>query len=200
MSAYTEVDAEALIRAARSGIELYIRSPHFHTDMVDSNIRKYNSNEDVTIRLLHYATRSVRGISVGNNKTLPLYGAVVGAALSAAFGQQNHVPISENELEEIIIELSIMSEPRDLSRSFINRRSEIEIGKHGLIIQYGMRRAVLLPSYAVERGLDRTKFLESACTEAGLEKDYWKQPRVNLYKFEAQTFIEQSPNGKVKIL
>ncbi len=200
MSDYSINDAEDLIRAARGVIELHGRSPHFEPEMIEKQFKSFNKKEKVFVRLMHYPTNTIRGTSEISEQSIPMIRAVINAVLSAGFGSQNNIPVSSHEIDELIIELNIISEPIPLTGSYISKRNDITIGKHGLILKYGSRKGVVLPSYAIDNNLDRTHFLEAACIAAGLEKDHWKQPKVELYRFESQRFIEESPNGKVKIL
>ena len=181
-------------------IELRCRNTNFDTRIIEMQFNKFNSSEKIFLRLIHHPTGSVRAVSDVTDKYVPMINAITQASLSAAFGKQNRIPVSLNEVEELRIEINVLSEPMLLSGNYVSRKKEIEIGKHGIILEYGLHRSVLLPSYAIEKMLDTTQFLEEAATSAGLQKDYWKQPKVNIYRFRSQSFVEQSPNGKVEIL
>ena len=63
-------------------------------------------------------------------------------------------------------------------------------GKHGLVIEKGMRRGLLLPQVPVEWGWDRDEFLVHICRKAGLPADAWKSPDTQLFVFSAQVFNE----------
>ena len=65
----------------------------------------------------------------------------------------------------------------------------VEIGRHGLSIEKGSRRCVLLPSVPLEWRWDAGQFLEQLCLKAGLPGDAWSGGRdVSLYRFEADVF------------
>jgi uncharacterized protein (TIGR00296 family) len=68
--------------------------------------------------------------------------------------------------------------------------SEIEPGRHGLIIEDGIRRGLLLPQVATEHGWDRDTFLAHTCLKAGLPADAW-QRGAKIFKFEAEVFGEK---------
>ncbi|MFN4246008.1 MAG: AmmeMemoRadiSam system protein A, partial [Brevinematia bacterium] len=57
---------------------------------------------------------------------------LVDAAISAAVRDPRFDPLSKDELDNIRIEVSILSEPKK-----IDSISEIEVGKHGLIVKRG---------------------------------------------------------------
>ena len=52
--------------------------------------------------------------------------------------------------------------------------ADIEVGRHGLIVEQGFRRGLLLPQVATERSWDRETFLSHTCLKAGLKADAWK--------------------------
>lgn len=108
-------------------------------------------------------------------------------ALSAAFHDPRFLPLAEYELDGVEIEISVMS-PREK----IGSPDVIEIGKHGVYLQRGLRSGVYLPQVATEQGWDKETFLDSLCEEkAGLEEDCWKDSSTDLYTFTAQIFEEE---------
>ena len=67
--------------------------------------------------------------------------------------------------------------------------AEIEVGRHGLIVERGYRRGLLLPQVATEHGWDAEQFIEHTCVKAGLAPDAWRHgARISV--FEAQVFGE----------
>jgi hypothetical protein len=65
----------------------------------------------------------------------------------------------------------------------------VEVGRHGLIMESGERRGLLLPQVPVENGWDRRTFLRQACLKAGLSPDAW-QKGARIFVFEALVFKE----------
>jgi len=63
----------------------------------------------------------------------------------------------------------------------------IEIGRHGLVVEKGRHRGLLLPQVAIEWGWDRDQFLSQTCTKAGLAPDCW-QCGAKVYRFAADVF------------
>ena len=91
-------------------------------------------------------------------------------------------PVGKEELDEIDLEISVLTPARE-----INLVDDIEIGRHGLIVEQGFRRGLLLPQVPVEHRWDRTTFLEHTCLKAGLRRDAW-QHGARLFVFEAEVF------------
>ena len=67
---------------------------------------------------------------------------------------------------------------------------EIEIGRHGLVVEQGWARGLLLPQVATEWRWDRQTFIEQTCHKAGLPRDAW-QHGATVWKFEAEVFGEE---------
>jgi AmmeMemoRadiSam system protein A len=100
-------------------------------------------------------------------------------------------PVSIGELSALMIEISILT-PESKMRSL----DEIEIGRHGLVVESGRRRGVLLPQVAVEHKWDVPTFLEHTCLKAGLSADAWKRG-ASVLLFEAQVFGERDGESLV---
>ena len=67
---------------------------------------------------------------------------------------------------------------------------EIEIGRHGLILEVGARRGLLLPQVATEWGFDAERFLDEVSRKAGLSPGAWRRPEAKLWTFQAEVFSE----------
>jgi AmmeMemoRadiSam system protein A len=91
-------------------------------------------------------------------------------------------PVTEEELDHLTIEISALSAGRGI-RSI----AEIEIGRHGLIVERGSRRGLLLPQVATERAWDVETFLSHTCIKAMLPPNAWKHD-ARVLIFEAEVF------------
>lgn len=100
-------------------------------------------------------------------------------------------PVTASELGRIDIEISRLT-PMKKVKSF----DEIIVGRHGLLIELGMNRGVLLPQVAYERGWTREEFLSQVCWKAGLPPNAWRRPEAVLYSFEAEVFGEPEPTSQ----
>lgn len=113
----------------------------------------------------------------------PLYKTVAGMAAEAAFNDPRFPPVSESELKDLDLEISVMTPLRQ-----IDNVEEIEVGKHGIYIEKGFFSGLLLPQVATEYGWDRTTFLEHTCYKAGLDKNAWKDGDTKIHIFSADIF------------
>jgi len=116
--------------------------------------------------------------------TKPLYKEVCEVALSSALRDPRFPPVREEELEDLEIEISILS---PFKRA---RPEEVEVGKHGIYLKRGLYRGLLLPQVATSYHWDRITFLKHGCLKAGLPEDCFLDPQTELYVFEAEVFSE----------
>jgi len=115
-----------------------------------------------------------------------LYKMVQNCAIAAASRDIRFSPVTPAELPGLTIEISVLSTPEKISNP-----AEIEIGRHGLIIEQDTpypRRGLLLPEVAARRNWNRLQFLEAICQKANLPSGAWRT--ADLYVFEAEAFAE----------
>ena len=114
----------------------------------------------------------------------PLHLTVQRMALAAALEDQRFAPVGAGELPELDIEISILSAPAQITRP-----KEIEVGRHGVVLQAQGREAVFLPQVAPEQGWEREELLHQLCRKAGLPEDAWEKGTLHI--FTAQVFGEE---------
>ncbi len=114
----------------------------------------------------------------------PLWQAVADMAEAAAFQDPRFPPVRVDELGELEIEISVLTPLRE-----IKDPEEIEVGKHGIMIERPpYYSGLLLPQVATEYGWDRETFLEQTCIKAGLPPNAWRDPATRIYIFSAEIF------------
>lgn len=113
----------------------------------------------------------------------PLVDTVRAVAAAAALEDPRFSPVTQKEWSDIDIEVSVLT---PLER--VENIDDITPGVHGLYIRMGRRSGLLLPQVATEYGWNRVTFLEQTCRKAGLRKNDWKEPDVEIYWFKAQVF------------
>jgi len=129
----------------------------------------------------------------------PLYEGVVKASQSAAFSDPRFPPMEESELNDITMEVSVLTRPSVIEvRNPEDYIKNIRIGKDGLIIRGTFSSGLLLPQVAVEYKWDAKTFLDQTCVKAGLPPETWHDfDSCRVYKFQSQVFSEKSPSGEV---
>lgn len=116
----------------------------------------------------------------------PLHREVAEMACAAATKDPRFYPMSREDLENFQIEISVLS---PLSK--ISDPEEIKVGVHGIYLENGFSRGVLLPQVAVEHNWDRTTFLMQTCAKAGLAAHAWESETTDIYIFCAQVFSDE---------
>ena len=124
--------------------------------------------------------------------------AIIESAIAAATEDPRFEPLRKDELNKIIIEVSILSPIEELKvtnpKEYLNK---IVIGRHGLIVQRGLFSGLLLPQVPVEYCWDVITFLNETCIKAFLPPNCWLEEDTTIYIYEAQVFKEIEPNGEV---
>ena len=174
-------EKELLLKAARKSIS----SKFDATDIPQFDSAAYpnlkeNLGAFVTLKI-NNNLRGCIGYIIGQK---PLFDTVVEAAEQSAFSDPRFPALTKIEMEKVKIEISVLS-----NFTPIESYDEIEVGKHGLLLDEG-GRAVLLPQVATEHNYDRAQFLTSLCHKAGLYGEYWKERVLKLKVFTALVFSE----------
>ena len=119
----------------------------------------------------------------------PLYKLVAKMAAASATKDPRFTsdPITPSEMEEIDIEISVLSPLRQVDDPL-----DFELGKDGVYIQRGAASGCFLPQVAVETGWSKEEFLFHCCQgKAGLPANAWKDPETEVYVFSAEILSEK---------
>ena len=175
----SDADRRLLLQIARATITAHVsRVPAPQVDPEGTLARQ--SGAFVTL----YDGAALRGCVGQIEADGPLARVVARAAVAASTSDPRFPPISSTELPRIRIELSILG-----GLEAVNAVEEIEIGRHGLVVEKGRMRGLLLPQVAVEWNWDVRTFLGQTCVKAGLTADAW-QRGAGIWRFEAEVFGE----------
>ena len=109
---------------------------------------------------------------------------IITSTRHSALNDHRFSPVRSEEVDELEIEISILSLPKE------SKLEDIEIGKHGLIVEGGSLSAVYLPQVATEVGWAFNQWLDSLCNKANLPTSYWKEKEAKFYTFTAQIINE----------
>jgi uncharacterized protein (TIGR00296 family) len=191
---YSDADGRRLLKAARTAIRLCVIYSNFDRREVANSIKDFDAGHGIFVTIKHSGTGELRGCVGFPQGSRKLCEALVDAAVAAALEDDRFIPVSEEELGHISIEVSILTEPKRIKVTTIaSARRNIVIGRHGLMVEYGFKRGLLLPSVPVEEQIGLVGYLEAVCIKAGMGGDAWKRGDVKLYTFETQTFEEHDP-------
>lgn len=105
---------------------------------------------------------------------------VVEMTVAAATRDPRVKVVRSDELERIHIDISVLSQLAKTTEPL-----SLAVGRHGIHIAHGRKRAVLLPQVAVEHEWDMLTFLEQTSIKAALPKDAWSWPDTMVSSFTA---------------
>ena len=175
-----EKDKKILLSIARESIRSAITdTPNKQTpiEIISPELKK-ESGAFVTLRT-HGKLRGCIGRMVSD---IPLYKLVSEMAVSAAKEDPRFSHIQLSELEDIEIEISVLS---PLQRA--DDPLDLELGRHGIYIKKGASNGCFLPQVATETGWTKEEFLSKCCSmKAGLSPDAWKKRDIDVYIFTSE--------------
>lgn len=194
-------DGKRLINFARENIEFYLNNNR-KIPIPEEIKAKFQEKYGAFVTLNKYDVRGnpLRGCIGYIEPTYSLYDVIHRVSISSATEDPRFPSVSIEEMDHIIIELSILTPPELI---VVNDPKEyfekIVIGRDGLIAERGMRKGLLLPQVPVDhdRNWDVKTFLSHTCQKAWLPADSWEDLETKIYSFQAILFEEKSPRGEI---
>jgi len=117
----------------------------------------------------------------------PLAQSVIDGAIAAALDDPRFPPVTAREVDGLSLEISILTPMRTVAAT------EVEVPRHGVMIEFRGRRGLLLPQVAAEAGWSREQLLAGVCRKAGLPAQSWRDPAARLLVFEAEVWGDDEP-------
>ena len=117
---------------------------------------------------------------------MPLHETIKDAARQAAIGDSRFPKLTQEELDKISIEVSLLSEPFPM-KSY----DDIVVGTHGLILTEQGHRGLLLPQVPIEHDMNKEEYLSALCEKTGFHFDFWRERILNIEMFTANVFSEE---------
>ncbi len=180
MHCLSETDRKSILELARRALVEAVCHKRLLKEIPNAEVFEPHCGVFVTL----HVSGKLRGC-IGVIETKENLGkGIVKCASRAASEDRRFSPVQAEELPRMRIEVSLLS---PLQRVL---PEQIEIGKHGLLVEQGIRRGLLLPQVAVERHLDREEFLRETCHKAGLPPGTWKAQEACIYAFTCEIFGE----------
>jgi AmmeMemoRadiSam system protein A len=116
----------------------------------------------------------------------PLPRTVARCAVASCSEDPRFPPVTLSELTGLQIELSLLG-PMETAAGPV----DVEVGRHGLMIEMGRQRGLLLPQVATEWHWDARTFLSQTCRKAGLPAESWRRG-ATVWRFEAEVFGDEA--------
>ncbi|MEM0481131.1 MAG: AmmeMemoRadiSam system protein A [Candidatus Aenigmatarchaeota archaeon] len=176
-----------IIKIAKKAIENYVKYKKIISVPADCPEElKQKRGVFVTI----YKNHELRGCTGVPFPIKSLIESLIEAAVNAT-EDPRFLPLTENELKNIKIEVSILTEPKKVEgKDYKEKIENIKEFKHGVIIKRGLKSALFLPQIWNQLH-NKDLFLSHLCLKAGLSADDWKKDDTEFYIFEAEV-VEES--------
>ena len=193
-TAFTLEEGQWAVKSARTVIKLWITEGRLVKAKPPSRL---DIPGGVFVTLNKASDGSLRGC-IGY--PLPVFNIpeALSRASQGATRDPRFSPLHIDELERIIVEVSLLTEPSEIAvEDPAQYPANVQVGQDGLIASYAGREGLLLPQVASEYNWTPTEFIAQTCFKAGLPTDAWKMPGFILSSFQAEVFTETEPGGEV---
>jgi uncharacterized protein len=198
----SQQEGEFLVKLARNTVQTYLETGEAPKPPEETPKKLFEKcGVFVTINTMQDKERELRGCIGYPYPTSPLVEAVIDSAINASTQDPRFEPITPDELDSVVFEVSVLTPPEQVKTS--NPKEyvhSIKVGEDGLIIERGYHKGLLLPQVPIEWGWAEEEFLCQCCMKAGLPPDSWLTKDAKIYKFRAIIFDEEAPNGEIKRL
>jgi len=188
-------EGKKAVQFARDIIENHVETGTIFSSVVG---KPFEKKQGAFVTIHTYPNHDLRGCIGIPLPVMTLKDAIAESARSAT-RDPRFSPLGKNELNAIIIEVTILTKPEIIKvhqpQDYI---SNIEIGRDGLIVEQGNYKGLLLPQVPVECGWNKEEFLSNTCMKSGLLADAWLDRNTKISKFSGQIFTEIEPRGKIK--
>jgi uncharacterized protein (TIGR00296 family) len=188
-------EGKKAVEFARKIIKSYVKNQQIQIDELS---KSFDKKQGVFVTIHTYPNHNLRGC-IGIPQPVMILKKALEDAAKSATRDPRFPPLSKEELNNILIEVTILTKPELIN---VNQPkdypTQIEIGRDGLIVEYGVFRGLLLPQVPVEQGWNKEEFLSQTCMKAGLMPESWFNEEIKIYKFSGQIFTEIQPEGDIK--
>ena len=176
----TDADKQMLKEVALQSIKDSLDGKRLTKPALNAQLSALNSKCGAFVSL-HKQGR-LRGCIGHFGEDYPLCEMVARMARAAAFEDPRFTPVRREELDDIDIEISVLTPMRR-----IQSLDEFELHRHGIYIRKGYRSGTFLPQVADEVNWTKEEFVGHCSQDkAGLGWDGWRD--AELYVYEAIVF------------
>ena len=190
---FSDAEGNELVKMARKAVTEFLKNDSKINDSEFNS--KFDFSSGVFVTLKQDSLRGCIGYPIPVRK---LSEGLIDAAISAATQDNRFSPVSIDELDKIIFEVTVLTPPIEIKvKDPAKYLSIIKVGRDGLIVENNYTSGLLLPQVPTEYGWNEEEFLCHTCEKAGLAKDAWKDRITKISRFEGIIFKEESPNGLV---
>ena len=160
---------------------------------LSENIEKYNLLEFKEKRGLFVTlmkNNKLRGCIGRIEAEESIFNNIKHLSIAAAFNDPRFEPVKSTELDDIKIEISILTVPESIKGdSNFEKISQIRPNVDGVILKAGGREATFQPQVWDNVPLI-DDFISELSRKAGLTKDYWRDNQIDLSVYQVIHFSE----------
>jgi len=169
-----------LTEIVRKTLEAYFESRPFE---LDEETKKHFSEKKASfVTLTLNKNGDLRGCIGSLEAKQELWKDIQENALNAAFKDTRFNPLEKKELNNIEIEVSVLSNPERLDFKDSDDLLRKVNNKMGIILKKGFLSATFLPQVWNQISV-KNKFLEQLSLKAGLNKDAWKEKDARFFYY-----------------
>jgi len=184
---------QALVKLARQTImqRLGLKISGKESDLVATAVK----DEELKSRRGTFVTLKIAGHLRGCIGSLTAEESIVDGvkrnAVNAAFHDPRFSPVTVEEIEDVDIEISILTNPQPFEYiDSVDLISKLRVNVDGVILRKGRAGATFLPQ--VWEQLPRPEnFLSHLCVKAGLSANAWENTRLEISTYQVQYFEEK---------
>lgn len=177
---FTEEEKKFLLQTARKTLQIFFKQGEKYEPKTDN--RKFLEKRGVFVTL-HAKSGELRGCVGYIEPVEELLSAVAENALAAAIHDDRFPPVREEELDDLEIEISVLSAPQRVEAEKIKQGD-------GVVLKKGLNKSTYLPQ-VWEQIQDKEIFLSSLCQKASLSADCWQDEETELYRYGVEVFSEK---------
>ena len=188
---FDEEKGRILVKLARQTIGMQLKQEITETEDVESALDdpdfKVNRGTFVTL----HKNGQLRGCIGSLTASEPLAESVRHNAVNAAFRDPRFSPLSADELAQVDIEVSILTEPVPLEyKDGEDLIAKLRVKVDGVILRKGYSSATFLPQVWDQLPNPRD-FLSHLCRKAGLAPDAWQTTKLEVSTYQVEYFEEK---------
>jgi len=179
-----------LLQLARKAIERYSDN-HSILQIDDGDL-----DDEIKVKRATFITltknNELRGCMGELQPKEKLYQSIINNSLASAFLDPRFYPIAKDEIDDIKIEISILS-PVKKSPSFKHQQellTYLDNNKPGILIEKNGHQATFLPQVWLELP-NPADFLSQLCLKAGLAENQWQNLDINISEYQVEHFKEK---------
>lgn len=185
----TDDEKQTLLQLARAALDQAVQRKDLRPIDLDSLPERLKTPGASFVTLTKGSV--LRGCIGSIKATIPLAEDVRQHAVDAALHDYRFPPVKPEEVQDIEIEVSVLSSPKPLEYACGDDLPKLlEPGMDGVIIVKDNRRATFLPQ-VWEKVPRADRFLDMLCEKAFLPPNAWREGQLQVFTYRVECFHEQ---------